>query len=90
MISCQQYDYIEIACLYRLPIQLVLAGGEEITGKALNTAIKDGEEWLILSAQIDKHNEMGENDTLELPLRKIRTMQALIENPHFDTIHFNG
>lgn len=37
MISCSQYDYIEIACLYRLPVALTLQDGSVIQGTAKDT-----------------------------------------------------
>ena len=37
MISCEEYDYIEIACLYRYLIKLTLSEGNPVEGVALDT-----------------------------------------------------
>ena len=34
MISCNHYDYIEIACMHRLNIELVLKNGDSVCGVA--------------------------------------------------------
>lgn len=31
MLSCEQYDYIEIACMHRYPVLLTLKTGQEIS-----------------------------------------------------------
>lgn len=41
MISCEQYDYIEIVCLYHYPIELTMKSGERINGVALDTKRND-------------------------------------------------
>ncbi|WP_246747355.1 Rho-binding antiterminator, partial [Vibrio cholerae] len=28
MVSCSQYDYIELACLFHLPVKLTMKSGE--------------------------------------------------------------
>lgn len=38
MISCNEYDYIEIVCLYRYPVRLTMKVGESIKGVALDTS----------------------------------------------------
>nr|WP_261833361.1 Rho-binding antiterminator [Vibrio ishigakensis] len=37
MISCSQYDYIELICLYRYPVKLELKSGSVVTGSALES-----------------------------------------------------
>ncbi|WP_247749573.1 Rho-binding antiterminator [Pseudoalteromonas viridis] len=36
MISCSDYDYFEIVCLFHYPITLSLRNGEELTGVAVD------------------------------------------------------
>ena len=38
MISCEQHDYIEIACTFRYPLKLTLISGEVIEGIGIDTA----------------------------------------------------
>ena len=40
-ISCDLYDYIEIACLYKIPVRLELKDGSFIEGNADDTIIND-------------------------------------------------
>ncbi len=37
MLSCHQHDYIEIACMYHLEIDLMLNDGHHVIGIALDT-----------------------------------------------------
>lgn len=32
MLHCDDHDYLEIACTFRLPVRLVLQGGESLEG----------------------------------------------------------
>ncbi len=81
MMSCHQYDYIEIACLYHLPVLLVLSNGESIQGVAQDTLRNAaGQECLLLSVDHAKQTVV---------LDMIKTMQAQIKNPHFDQIEFD-
>ena len=77
MISCHQHDYIEIACLYRLRLQLTLIDGETLEGIARDTGSRQGREWLTLSIGDEEH---------EIDLDRIRRITALDRNPHFETI----
>jgi Rho-binding antiterminator len=38
-ISCEHYDYIEIACLYAYEIEIQLKSGETISGVAKTTCV---------------------------------------------------
>lgn len=55
MISCEHYDYLELACLrgYRLKIELI--GGTQCQGQAITTQTRaDKTEWLIIQEQQSK------------------------------------
>jgi len=85
MISCDLHDYIEIACMYRLPIELQLKDGVTHQGTAMDIAKNaNGEECLLLSD--DQRDSSSENSMVVLD--QIITMRALISNPHFDVISF--
>ncbi|WP_019529087.1 Rho-binding antiterminator [Dasania marina] len=81
MINCNQHDYIEIACLYQLPIKLTLKSGAPIAATAIDTQRNDAKEECIKIKVGSDHQLIVLND--------ISTMQALIANPHFDTISFS-
>ena len=89
MISCNHYDYIEIACLYRLAVELRLESGQLQQGIAMDTGRNsNGEECLLLEDRQENGN--GENShTHYVVLDQIKTMRALASNPHFDVINFS-
>lgn len=80
MISCPQYDYVEIACMYKIPLQIVMRDGTVLTGIALDTKINSRqEECLILKT--DSSEEV-------VVLSSIKELQTMIQNPHFDRMEF--
>lgn len=85
MISCDRHDYIEIACMYRLPIELQLKDGATQQGIAIDTAKNtNGEECLLLTN--DPSDSSAESSLAVLA--QINVIRALISNPHFDVINF--
>lgn len=78
---CEQYDYIEIACLYHYTVILRLMSGEQVEGMALDTARNDdGAECLKIRAG---------NKVQLLPLKCLTLMTAAQANPHFTTVNFD-
>ena len=82
MISCDQHDYVEIACLYRYRVKLTLECGEAVEGIALDVLYNNSREECI---KIRRSN----TDNLVI-LDSIIKMDALVENPHFKTVHFKS
>ncbi|MFH7564883.1 Rho-binding antiterminator [Oceanimonas smirnovii] len=81
MMNCDQHDYLEIACMYRYEIRLILTTGEQITGIALDTSRNEHkEECLKLNT--------GTQVCL-LPLSGLASMSATRPNPHFQHINFS-
>lgn len=81
MMNCEQHDYIEIACLYRYPVQLTLTNGEQVSGQALDTVRNDDQaECLKL--------RIGDEVRL-LPLASLIRMSATSPNPHFEQVDFD-
>ena len=81
MISCQQYDYIEIACMYRYPIKLTMNSGTVIEAKALDTARNENREECIKVL-------MDGNEKL-IVLDDIAMIEVTQSNPHFQTVSLN-
>ncbi|WP_411991572.1 Rho-binding antiterminator [Agarivorans sp. DSG3-1] len=81
MISCQDYDYIEIVCMYHFPIKLELVNGETIQGKALGTQRNTEQEECIKVL-------VGEDERL-INLSSIKRLTVLMDNPHFHAVEFN-
>jgi Rho-binding antiterminator len=78
MVTCLHYDYIEIACLYRLSIMLTLNSGKTVSGLAQNI-VYNKKECLVL-----------QQDAIELTIETstLKSMQALTANAHFSVINF--
>ena len=79
--SCEQHDYIEIACLYRYPITLTLVSDEHICGIALDTARNEQRQECI--------KLLVDNTEKLVPLANLASMKATVPNPHFDRVAFN-
>lgn len=80
MISCDNYDYIEIACLYKLQVELTLKGNKLVEGIAKDTARDEAREECLLLGQ-------HQGDVLVV-LSTIKQMRAINANPHFDIVTF--
>ncbi len=81
MMSCEQHDYIEIACLYRYPIILTLTSGHELSGIAIDTARNEDKAECI--------KILADHTARLVPLAHIARMKAASDNPHFDTVTFD-
>lgn len=80
MISCEQHDYIEIACLYNYRVRLTLDSGDRLEGVAVDTVRNHDQEECIKIRD-------GSSEHLVV-LDSVTTMEALIENSHFKVISF--
>ena len=80
MISCNEYDYIEIVCLYHYPIKLTLKTGDIINAIALDTQRNENRHECIKVL-------MGEHEQL-IVLDEISKLQVSVVNPHFCEITF--
>jgi Rho-binding antiterminator len=74
MISCSNYDYIEIVCLYRYPVRLQLQSGEVFEGTALDTA-RNQERQECIKIQVNESEQLVQLDT-------IAYLEVTAENPH--------
>lgn len=81
MISCNQYDYIEIVCLYRYPITLQLKSGKHIECQALDTKRNDAREECI-EVMINEEKQL-------IVLDEIAELKVRVDNPHFDHVSFD-
>ena len=81
MISCHQYDYIEIACMHHLSIELILNNGDVVCGVATDTK---------RNANRDECIVVNVNSELQLiVLNTISVLKALTHNPYFDNVNFD-
>ena len=80
MITCDQSDYLEIACLYRIPIALSFVDGQRIEGVPLDTGYNELRQECLLMKR-------GEDEEW-IVLENARSMTALTDNNHFTQIQF--
>lgn len=86
-ISCDNYDYIEIACLYTYLLELQLTSGAILTGRAITTGIDEcKQEYLLLEIQAE--NELHPALNQQVPLDQLSTMQVLTANARFQQVVF--
>jgi len=81
MLSCQQYDYIEIACMYHYPVKLTMKSGTVVQAKALDTARNENRQECI-KVLIDENEKL-------IILDDIAMLEVTLSNPHFQTISLN-
>lgn len=80
MITCQQHDYIEIACLYRYRIIVKLFNGDYITAQAIDTIYNQQKQHCIRLK-----NDEG---FIDVVLNNISQITAIDKNRHFDVVDF--
>ncbi len=81
MIPCDQYDYIEIVCTFRYPIELTMKSGIVIECIALDTALNENRVECI------KVDLKGAESLVVLD--DISILKVCVDNPHFKTVSFN-
>ncbi|WP_407334426.1 Rho-binding antiterminator [Enterovibrio sp. 27052020O] len=81
MIKCEEYDYVEIVCLFHYPIKLGLKSGEVIEGIAQDTA-RNGDKQECIAINMNGHSVLVELD-------RVLTLDVLVDNPHFKHITFS-
>ncbi|WP_394752965.1 Rho-binding antiterminator [Crenothrix sp.] len=77
-ISCEQHDYLEIACLYGYQVKLTLKDQQSIEGKALNIVTADKREFLVID----------NDEKLSIELTQLAKMQVLTANAKFSAVIF--
>ncbi|MBH0058914.1 Rho-binding antiterminator [Pseudoalteromonas sp. SWXJZ94C] len=81
MISCNQYDYIEIACMHHLSIELKLKNGDGVCGVATDTKRNANKDECIV---------INVNGELQLiVLTTISVLKAREQNPYFQQVNFD-
>lgn len=79
MISCDKHDYIEIACTYRMQLELTFKDNRLLTGVASDTKLNaDREECLELM--------LTSGEPVLVVLDLLKRIRALSDNPYFDVI----
>lgn len=81
MISCENYDYIELVCTYRYPIVLHLRSGESVAGVGIDTSVNEQREECITLVANGSH--------LMVPLNQIAELEVTVDNPHISKVEFD-
>ena len=80
MISCNTHDFVEIACMYQLPLQLIKRNGEVLEGIATDIKLNENkQEGLVI---------MHQSKTIFVELVSVQSMTCSIKNVHFKTVNF--
>jgi len=74
-IDCNNYDYIEIACMHQYPIKLTLRTQSIVEGIALDTQLNASREECI--------KLMSDGEERLIVLDSISTLEVCVDNPHF-------
>lgn len=82
VISCDLHDYLEIACMFAIPISLTLSDASIFRCTPKTTFIDKalGECLKVIDADQDKE--------VVVEVSKLVEMKALVENHHFTTVRF--
>ena len=81
-ISCELFDYIEIACMFSYEVTLTLDNGEQVTGTPVSTRIsKDKTEYLIFIPQ-------GSGNKQEIETARLTKMTVLTPGARFSQVNF--
>jgi len=78
--KCAEQDYIEIACLYKLRVELLTKNDSRIEGVARDTKYNAHKQECIVIETI--------KGLESVPLDTIMAMRALETNPHFTLLTF--
>jgi len=90
VISCEMYDYIEIVCLFKYPIEIHLKSGDIITGIGQDTKRNSKRQECILVNVFDNVVDNPKKQSSQLVvLDGIVQLSVLQNNPHFQTISFS-
>jgi len=80
MISCEQHDYVEIACMYNFLIKLTLHSGDKLEGIALDVKRNKSREE-CLNIRVNNIENL-------VVLDSVYKMEVLVDNPHFKVVTF--
>jgi Rho-binding antiterminator len=83
MLSCNHYDFVEIACMHHYPLEIELKDGEVVSGNALDTGINGCRQECI------KIVVTGKSEPAFIVLDDIRILRVTKPNRHFQEVPFD-
>jgi Rho-binding antiterminator len=78
-LKCDLHDYLEIACLYKFEVELILKEDTKILGIPITIKTNEKTEYLDI-------NSCGK--LITVPVLSLKSMRACKENPHFCLVKF--
>ncbi len=82
MIPCDQHDYIEIACMFHLAVEVQLVSGDTYQGIANNIVLNTHKQECLELRLSHKQSQL-------IALTDLNRLTAEQANPHFSTINFS-
>jgi len=88
MISCNEYDAIEIVCMHHYPIKINTKNNQIIECIALDTKINTNREECIQVKLLEPLNKNETEENQLIVLNDIASISVSIKNPHFQVVTF--
>lgn len=89
MVSCDDYDYLEIASLYQLSVTLQTSSGDILSGQIVDLFVSpDKREWLTLRLSGEDSEDPRVGKKVQIETKTLVAMIANTTNPHFSRIDF--
>jgi Rho-binding antiterminator len=79
VLKCDLHDYLEIACLYKFEVEIILKDDTKISGIPITTKTSNKIEYLEIKSAIE---------LITMPVLNLASMRACKQNPHFDLVEF--
>ena len=83
-ISCALYDYLEVACLYKIDVTLTFVDGTTRRGTPITLRARKGDGEYLIFLPYDQP------EPVEIRLSTLQAMLAIADNPHFDHVVFQA
>lgn len=80
MLSCHEYDYIELMCTFQYPLRVTLKSSKVYYVKAIDTA-RNAQQDECLKA-------LEEGNVVLIRLDDIQEIRSEVKNPYFETLTF--
>lgn len=87
-LTCDQYDFLEIACMFHYDVSLVLGDGREIKGNADSLVIDENRVETLLLKQISREHKAGYKDNVKVATAEIKCLEVLTEGARFSKVNF--
>lgn len=79
IISCEQHDFVEVACMYRYRLKLVLKNKQMIEGTAID---------IVNSSEKQEYLVIDSDSRLQIELTQLAKMEVLTTNAKFSEVIF--